>query len=125
MNYRRAIVPFFYLLIPFFYPLTLWSLTLCEIEQNSAKQLLQSPWIDQEVELKGFLYRVEDRWVLARQPNLKSCCICLAKVILTGEQLASSDKVVKVRGKFSVQHSCSGREEDVLVHLTECRIVKE
>ena len=49
----------------FFLPLQLFAISFRELDQH----------LGEEIEIRGFLYQKEDLWILAPQPNLKSCCV--------------------------------------------------
>lgn len=60
------------------------------------------PLDNQEVAIVGFLARNHNEWFLAKQPNIKSCCLAKSRTIrLKGdfsEKLAN--QMVKVEGVF-------------------------
>lgn len=76
---------------------------------------------DQEVVIRGFLYNKEDQWILADQPNLKSCCVAtLDNQIYLSESLevASLDNAITVQGRLKV-------DSNNLYHLENVKILND
>lgn len=112
------------LLFTFFYPLALFcsetqALSFQRLEglpdylpQESAVQHLErnlAEYHQKEVQIRGFLYQKENGcWVLAPEPNLKSCCVgskenVAQQLIIEGEIAdASPSRSISLRGHFSV-----------------------
>jgi len=86
------------------------------LSKNSQESLL-----DKEIQLRGFVYTYNDMYILASQPNLKSCC--LGKFPqnqiwikeLTG---ADTDRAVKLQGVLV-------RDKEDRLMLINAAIIKE
>lgn len=61
--------------------------------------------IGQTIQVHGFLYQQEGRWILASEPNLKSCCIgtqskANEQLVVIGDELPSTQNVVFLEGSI-------------------------
>lgn len=75
-------------------------------------------YFDKEVTIVGFLACNEQKeWFLARQPNIKSCCLKKQLTVRLGVEISSDQKnqVVRVEGILQ-------KEQDDFV-LTKCRFL--
>lgn len=92
------------------------TLTFFDLEQPSKVQS------GQKIKIRGFLYKSEDgEFVLASQPNLKSCCVgtkskVAQQIIVKGDStLKLSSYVVLLEGVLKVDPQYN--QEGELVHL--------
>jgi hypothetical protein len=70
------------------------------LERNSAS------YDGREVTMRGFLYQLQDgQWVLAQQPNLRTCCVQKnSYVLLNGNGLLKvTDTAVSIEGIFRTE----------------------
>lgn len=89
-----------------------------------------APWNDQQVTLRGFLYRTaDDRWILSSQPDLKTCCVgspskMLSQIIVESDaNLESAEKVIALRGTFQIRpHHDKEGTLLALFYLTQAEI---
>lgn len=81
---------------------------------------------NQLVHVRGFLYRLDDgSWILACQPNLKSCCVSKQptnqRLHISGDLgLETPQQVVELEGKLRIAFA----EQIPMYHLDEARLVK-
>lgn len=86
-----------------FFLLTLFLTQLLCGDQISFSDLGEK-WADQKIEIRGFLYRMEEgQLILAAEPNLKSCCVGTAKnrnkqITIKSDDLVPRSTVVELQG---------------------------
>jgi len=77
--------------------------------------------VNQEVQVRGFLYHAEDgRWILSDRPGLKCCCVSKQKnkIIIDGPiDFEGSCRPVVVKGVLRMQSD--------QMHLTQSALVTE
>lgn len=89
-------------------------------------------WNNRHVEVRGFLYQMDNgMWVVAREPNLKTCCFgsphhLLEQIVVEGEGLHPSEsQVVTIRGHFLVKPERDENSHlEKLLYLTDAKIKK-
>ena len=93
----------------------------CEKPILSFPQQLNS-YLDQEITLRGFLYQTEKGWILAAEPNLKSCCIHKKPFIHLDNSFASglTNHAVTMQGHLSLTEKNPPR-----YHLSDARILHD
>lgn len=90
---------------------------------------LKDKYDKRPVRIRGFLYRSQDgRWVLASEPNLKSCCVgseakAMQQIIVDGRFEKQSLEPVIVEGVFLVEAVSGNRKE--LFKLGNAHIYEE
>lgn len=61
-------------------------------------------WNDKEIEIRGFIYQVDQQYYLASEPNIKTCCMGKKTKILLSEKFpeVGPGQVVSLQGTFFV-----------------------
>lgn len=78
--------------------------------------------IDSPATLRGFLHRKDSMWILAAEPNVKSCCIANAnqatkQIILEGDfSTLSQQTVVKIEGLLTYKQPFYHLQKASVVH---------
>lgn len=88
-------------------------LTLGELDNTSLEQLA-----DQDITLRGFLISNEkNEWFLAKQPNIKSCCIGKKQTIklVGGFPAALKNQVIQIQGILRIENETYLLENPSLV----------
>lgn len=104
------------------------------LEKSSAINQLQRQmaiYNHHEVQIRGFLYRdLDNRLVLASEPNLKSCCVgsmqkIAQQVIVEGEfpEPPSSSKAATLQGTFIVDPQWNANGKLVQIYRLERAII--
>jgi hypothetical protein len=90
----------------------------------SFQELSQQDFLNREVTIRGFLYLKEDgNWILAAEPNLKTCCLgstqkAKSQIILDSNfEGFSSNKVVLIQGNLTVEKG--------LFHLQNSKVLED
>lgn len=88
----------------------------------------QLPQETQEIQIRGFLYKISDKYVLAKEPELKSCCIGTAsktheQIFILGE-FPETSYALTLQGHLQVRpvYDLEGRLIE-LYHLDNAQIV--
>ncbi len=115
---------FLYFLI-YFSPLLFGNSTLPFSFRQAANREKLKMLQNQNIEIRGFLYRLEDRsLLLASRPNLKSCCLGAAlspheQMVLHGlKNPPKTDQAITVRGIFK-HDAIENRMELIQTELVE------
>lgn len=105
------------------------------LSQQVAVQELQkdlAPYHQHQVIIKGFLYSSSNhQWILASEPNLKSCCVASSEKISQQLMLAdnfagtSSNRAINVSGIFMIDPIWNQQGQLIqLYRLSDASIVK-
>ncbi|NGX41747.1 MAG: hypothetical protein K940chlam7_00019 [Chlamydiae bacterium] len=101
-------------------------LTFNDLKNHSTHQ-------DQVVTIRGFLYQTQGGdWVLAEEPNLKTCCVGSAKkidrqIFVSGE-FGNPERVLAVtlQGRFDAKPTMDSKGNiKKLYHITEAKLIDE
>lgn len=94
-------------------------------ELNCAHQhgLVKETYEGKQLNVKGFLYQKADgEWILASQPNLRSCCVGasqhVGRQLLVEGEFNPDDKVVEIEGSFHMQLLADNTPSYRLLHAS-------